>query len=335
MTLLSRKLRQSRSKSKGFFIALSLQTLSLLPFVCFDDCLAMPIEKLCSQVGRLPPLPRDMALTWSPSAERKKPLPPIQRKKEPLSSEHFLIPYQPSVEVSGPLLSPCGDSSAASTDSSSLTCVSALSSPSEASSSASSVPEFPSAPACSSATNWTSSTQSASSPNPACTSSEAEAPGDCMPQAPVLASAREPWQDDRIPAHAERASCHEEAALLEASVVETGNNPGTKTEKRSCLEERLKKAQEVKIKTWIMEGTVTVRNGQCDTLKIGIPFSADGSNRLLRMQAQQFRMQPKRQIRLSADIFSDNTLAVGQFLDTSNLRGFKSRFLLAFDFIPS
>jgi hypothetical protein len=53
-----------------------------------------------------------------------------------------------------------------------------------------------------------------------------------MPQAPVLASAREPWQDDRIPAHAERASCHEEAALLEASVVETGNNPGTKTEKK-------------------------------------------------------------------------------------------------------
>ncbi|ELT90063.1 hypothetical protein CAPTEDRAFT_184849 [Capitella teleta] len=120
------------------------KTLSLLPFVCFDDCLAMPIEKLCSQVGRLPPLPRDVALTWSPSAERKKPLPPIQRKKEPLSGEHFLIPYQPFGEVSGPLLSPCGDSSTTSTDSSSLTCVSALSSPSEASSSASSSrPESP------------------------------------------------------------------------------------------------------------------------------------------------------------------------------------------------
>ncbi|ELU05685.1 hypothetical protein CAPTEDRAFT_213715 [Capitella teleta] len=44
----------------------------------------------------------------------------------------------------------------------------------------------------------------------------------------------------------------------------------------------------VKIKTWmIIEGTVGT--GQCDTLKIGIAFSADGSNCLLRLIARQFR----------------------------------------------
>ncbi|ELU17962.1 hypothetical protein CAPTEDRAFT_214949 [Capitella teleta] len=44
----------------------------------------------------------------------------------------------------------------------------------------------------------------------------------------------------------------------------------------------------VKIKTWmIIEGTVST--GQCDTLKIGIAFSADGSNCLLRLIARQFR----------------------------------------------
>uniref|UniRef100_X1ZSV4 Uncharacterized protein n=1 Tax=Capitella teleta TaxID=283909 RepID=X1ZSV4_CAPTE len=44
----------------------------------------------------------------------------------------------------------------------------------------------------------------------------------------------------------------------------------------------------VKIKTWmIIEGTVST--GQCDTLKIGIAFSADGSNCLLRLIAWQFR----------------------------------------------
>ncbi|ELU09715.1 hypothetical protein CAPTEDRAFT_206634 [Capitella teleta] len=43
----------------------------------------------------------------------------------------------------------------------------------------------------------------------------------------------------------------------------------------------------VKIKTWmIIEGTVST--GQCDTLKIGIAFSADGSNCLLRLIARQF-----------------------------------------------
>ncbi|ELT99875.1 hypothetical protein CAPTEDRAFT_199476, partial [Capitella teleta] len=44
----------------------------------------------------------------------------------------------------------------------------------------------------------------------------------------------------------------------------------------------------IKIKTWkIIEGTVST--GQCDTLKIGIAFSADGSNCLLRLIARQFR----------------------------------------------
>ncbi|ELU18123.1 hypothetical protein CAPTEDRAFT_201454, partial [Capitella teleta] len=33
----------------------------------------------------------------------------------------------------------------------------------------------------------------------------------------------------------------------------------------------------------------TVSTGQCDTLKIGIAFSADGSNYLLRLIARQFR----------------------------------------------
>ncbi|ELT87851.1 hypothetical protein CAPTEDRAFT_190859, partial [Capitella teleta] len=43
----------------------------------------------------------------------------------------------------------------------------------------------------------------------------------------------------------------------------------------------------VKIKTWmIIEGTVST--GQCDTMKIGIAFSADRSNCLLRLIAQQF-----------------------------------------------
>ncbi|ELT89122.1 hypothetical protein CAPTEDRAFT_213221 [Capitella teleta] len=41
------------------------------------------------------------------------------------------------------------------------------------------------------------------------------------------------------------------------------------------------------IKTWmIIEGTVST--GQCDTLKIEIAFSADGSNCLLRLIARQF-----------------------------------------------
>ncbi|ELU05869.1 hypothetical protein CAPTEDRAFT_206129 [Capitella teleta] len=44
--------------------------------------------------------------------------------------------------------------------------------------------------------------------------------------------------------------------------------------------------QGVKIKTWIIEGTVST--GQCDTLKIGIAFSADRSNCLLRLIARQF-----------------------------------------------
>ncbi|ELT98328.1 hypothetical protein CAPTEDRAFT_186488 [Capitella teleta] len=44
----------------------------------------------------------------------------------------------------------------------------------------------------------------------------------------------------------------------------------------------------IKIKTWmIIEGTVSTV--QCDTLKIGIVFSADGSNCLLRLIARQFR----------------------------------------------
>ncbi|ELU17802.1 hypothetical protein CAPTEDRAFT_194931 [Capitella teleta] len=44
----------------------------------------------------------------------------------------------------------------------------------------------------------------------------------------------------------------------------------------------------VKIKTWmIIEGTVST--GQCDTLKIGIASSADGSNCFLRLIARQFR----------------------------------------------